>query len=369
MTAVIAFISLRLSGFRSAEDSKLQDSAMAGSVERKKIGQSAEMSHGRNERFLNPILLVVSLLIESLVAALARGGSGACGGGAVCVCVRVLARQVAAVREGVLVILTQKNIFGVLAQRMCRPVRVRDDAPGGKPNLPLTAPMQLPVASTSNQDNAFNSSSSISYRLSDLRNGGIQEFLLSIATSLSSPPSLSLSSPFSSPTALACTVYREAARQRPVSTFQRDMFIMAAVPNSFSGSPAGSDGASGGSAYGNRRKNGRGGNVFGISSRNNNSNTAATTTSSSSNSGASFGASIEAAGLLEMDENDNSYPWGLIHHNELAHMITAGLGKKDRDKTRILIHFTLLTYVIKATHDTATCGRSCVTERRVQPAA
>ncbi|XP_005109665.1 mucin-19 [Aplysia californica] len=32
-------------------------------------------------------------------------------------------------------------------------------------------------------------------------------------------------------------------------------------------------------------------------------------------------------GLLEMDENDNSFPWGLIHHNELAQMLTIGLGK------------------------------------------
>ncbi|CAG5119042.1 unnamed protein product, partial [Candidula unifasciata] len=31
--------------------------------------------------------------------------------------------------------------------------------------------------------------------------------------------------------------------------------------------------------------------------------------------------------LLEIDENDNSFPWGLIHHNELAHMLNSGLGK------------------------------------------
>lgn len=31
--------------------------------------------------------------------------------------------------------------------------------------------------------------------------------------------------------------------------------------------------------------------------------------------------------LLEIDENDNSFPWGLIHHNELAHMLNNGLGK------------------------------------------
>ncbi|GFN75532.1 hypothetical protein PoB_000203800 [Plakobranchus ocellatus] len=109
---------------------------------------------------------------------------------------------------------------------------------------------------------------------------------------------------------------------------------MAAVPNSFNGRAASGDnggGAVGGTA--NRRKSGRGsgssstgnrrGNVFGTTYSSSNS-------SSVTSSSGSFGASMNAGNLLEMDENDNSFPWGLIHHNELAQMITAGLGKPNR---------------------------------------
>ncbi|KAH9508668.1 hypothetical protein Btru_049580 [Bulinus truncatus] len=42
--------------------------------------------------------------------------------------------------------------------------------------------------------------------------------------------------------------------------------------------------------------------------------------------GAGCGAAADLE-LLEIDENDNSFPWGLIHHNELAHMLNNGLGK------------------------------------------
>ncbi|RUS91813.1 hypothetical protein EGW08_000384 [Elysia chlorotica] len=135
------------------------------------------------------------------------------------------------------------------------------------------------------------------------------------------------------------------------------MFIMAAVPNSFSGSPAGSDGASGGSARG--RKNGRAGNVFGIPNSSSNSNMS---TRSTGGGGASYGASMEAvSGLLEMDENDNSYPWGLIHHNELANMITTGLGK-----TMVIDSRSFLEYNTSNVQQSVNVSCSKLVKRRLQ---
>lgn len=54
-------------------------------------------------------------------------------------------------------------------------------------------------------------------------------------------------------------------------------------------------------------------------------------------------------GLLEIDENDNSFPWGLIHHNELAQMLNNGLGKVslyDVSSLSFVMSFSCLNVIV-----------------------
>ncbi|XP_059144303.1 mucin-2-like isoform X2 [Physella acuta] len=65
--------------------------------------------------------------------------------------------------------------------------------------------------------------------------------------------------------------------------------------------------------------------------------------------------------LLEIDENDNSFPWGLIHHNELAHMLNNGLGK-----TVVIDSRSFLEYNTSNIHQSVNVCCSKLVKRRLQ---
>ncbi|CAL1528945.1 unnamed protein product [Lymnaea stagnalis] len=65
--------------------------------------------------------------------------------------------------------------------------------------------------------------------------------------------------------------------------------------------------------------------------------------------------------LLEIDENDNSFPWGLIHHNELAHMLNNGLGK-----TMVIDSRSFLEYNTSNIHQSVNVCCSKLVKRRLQ---
>ncbi|XP_055889849.1 serine-rich adhesin for platelets-like isoform X1 [Biomphalaria glabrata] len=65
--------------------------------------------------------------------------------------------------------------------------------------------------------------------------------------------------------------------------------------------------------------------------------------------------------LLEIDENDNSFPWGLIHHNELAHMLNNGLGK-----TMVIDSRSFLEFNTSNIHQSINVCCSKLVKRRLQ---